>query len=68
MNKPSRARVALVGLGPIGIEVGKALVDRAGTEILGAVDPAPDKAGRHLSDLIGHPDATLTVDTCARDL
>jgi hypothetical protein len=68
MKKPSRARVALVGLGPIGIEVGKALVDRAGIEILGAVDPAPDKAGLKLSDLIGHPDAALTVDSSARDL
>jgi hypothetical protein len=52
VNKSHRARVALVGLGPIGIEVGKALVGRRNVEILGAADPAPDKAGVALSDLV----------------
>lgn len=47
------ARVALVGLGPIGVEVGKALSGRDGMSLLGAADPAPDKAGRPLSDLLG---------------
>ncbi|MDQ6894919.1 MAG: dihydrodipicolinate reductase [Acidobacteriota bacterium] len=53
MNKSARARVALVGLGPIGIEVGRALVGRASLELLGAADPAADKAGRPLGDLLG---------------
>ncbi|HEY6147604.1 MAG TPA: dihydrodipicolinate reductase [Thermoanaerobaculia bacterium] len=53
MNKSARARVALVGLGPIGIEVGKALSGRRSLELLGAADPAPDKAGRPLGDLLG---------------
>ncbi len=45
--------MALVGLGPIGVEVGKALAGREGLTLLGAADPAPDKAGRPLSDLLG---------------
>ncbi len=50
--KPPRARVCLVGLGPIGIEVGKALAGREGIELAGAADPAPEKAGRPLSSLL----------------
>lgn len=48
----TRARVALVGLGPIGIEVGKALAGRSEFALLGAADPAPEKAGRALSELL----------------
>lgn len=48
----TRARVALVGLGPIGIEVGKALAGRSEFALLGAADPASEKAGRALSELL----------------
>ncbi len=65
MKKPFRARVALVGLGPIGIEVGKALVGRSNVEILGAADPAPEKAGRNFYELIGSPGPPLPVDSSA---
>ena len=51
MTSP-RARVSLIGLGPIGIEVGKALAGREGIELAGAADPAPDKAGRPLASLL----------------
>ena len=51
MTSP-RARVSLIGLGPIGIEVGKALAGREGIELSGAADPAPDKAGRPLASLL----------------
>jgi len=44
-------RVVLVGLGPIGIEVGKALVAHR-VEILGAADPAPGIVGRELETLV----------------
>ena len=47
-----KARAVLVGLGPIGIEVGKALAGRAGIELIGAADPAPDKTGKPLSTLL----------------
>jgi 4-hydroxy-tetrahydrodipicolinate reductase len=53
MSTRMHARVALVGLGPIGVEVGKALAGREGLTLLGAADPAPDKAGRPLSELLG---------------
>jgi len=52
MNGSTRPRVALVGLGPIGVEVGKALAGRDFMTLLGAADPAPDKAGRPLADLL----------------
>ncbi len=51
MTSP-RARVSLIGLGPIGIEVGKALAGREGIELSGAADPAPDKAGRPLASML----------------
>ena len=37
--KPTNVRVALVGLGPIGIEVGKALAAREGVTLLGVRGP-----------------------------
>ncbi len=70
MKKPFRARVALVGLGPIGIEVGKALVGRDGIEFLGAADPAPEIAGRDLNELLGRASnaAPLRIDSSASEL
>lgn len=68
MKKPFRARVALVGLGPIGIEIGKALVGRPGIEILGAVDPAAEKAGRNFYDLVESAGPALPVDSSAASL
>lgn len=46
------ARVALIGLGPIGVEVGKALAGRERLALLGAADPAPEKAGVALEKLL----------------
>ena len=56
------ARVALIGLGPIGIEVGKALGGREEITLLGAADPAPDKAGVALASLLdgAFPGVTVT--------
>ena len=68
MKKPFRARVALVGLGPIGIEVGKALVGRPNVEILGAADPAADKAGRTLGEVLGGPAGGPPIDAMASAL
>ena len=52
MNASTHPRVALVGLGPIGVEVGKALAGREFMTLLGAADPALDKAGKPLADLL----------------
>jgi hypothetical protein len=67
VNNTQRARVALVGLGPIGIEVGKALVGRPHIEILGAADPAAEKTGRPLSELVAGA-RPVPVDGSARAL
>ena len=67
MGNTFHARVALVGLGPIGVAVGSALVDRPGIEFLGAADPAPAIAGRPLTEVLaGAPG--LTIDSSAQEL
>lgn len=60
--KLTQVRVALVGLGPIGIEVGKALATRDDMKLLGAADPASDKAGKPLAALLdgAFPGVTVT--------
>jgi hypothetical protein len=63
-----RARVALVGLGPIGIEVGKALAAREGVVLLGAADPAPEKAGAALSTLLDGAFPGILVQRSAAEL
>jgi 4-hydroxy-tetrahydrodipicolinate reductase len=68
LNKLARARVALVGLGPIGIEVAKALNGRSHIELLGAADPAPTIAGRTLSEVTGAPGHGPAVDASAAAL
>jgi 4-hydroxy-tetrahydrodipicolinate reductase len=61
-------RAALVGLGPIGIEVGRALVARPGVAILGAADPAPHLAGHDLGTvLVGSPSGQA-IDAAASTL
>jgi len=57
VERNHQARVVLVGLGPIGLETGRALSAREGIQIIGAADPAPDKAGRTLADLLQTPGA-----------
>lgn len=49
-------RVVLVGLGPIGVEIGRALAERPGVHLLGGADPGEGKVGRDLGDLLrGRP-------------
>ena len=48
-------RVALGGLGPIGISVAKALADRPRFEVVTAVDPGSGVTGQSLSKLTGGP-------------
>jgi len=49
----SRVRVVVVGMGPIGCAVAKAVAGAPDLELAGAVDPAPDLAGRGLAALLG---------------
>lgn len=67
-KQASRARVALVGLGPIGIEVGKALLGRTNIEFLGAADPAPAIAGRSVSEVLGGTGPKTAVEGSATAL
>ena len=48
----SSIRVALFGLGPIGIAVGKLALSRPNLELVGAVDIAPSLAGRDLGSCL----------------
>jgi 4-hydroxy-tetrahydrodipicolinate reductase len=70
MSERAIARVALVGLGPIGIEVARAVLGRPGIEILGAADPAADKAGKDLRELVGEEggDRPFPIASSAREL
>ncbi len=49
----SEIRVLLVGVGAIGCEIAKLLLKKGNVKIVGAVDPAPNKVGRDLGDVIG---------------
>jgi hypothetical protein len=50
-----------VGIGPIGQKMVKYAVERGCFNIVGAVDPAPDKAGRELGELCGVEPLGITV-------
>src|SRR5262245_21003786 len=59
-------RVALVGLGPIGLEVGRALAARPGVSILGVADPHPSLQGQDVGTLLsGGPSGRLVVGSAA---
>jgi len=49
----SEVRVVLVGVGAMGCEIAKLLLRKKGVRVVGAVDPAPDKAGRDIGEVIG---------------
>lgn len=68
MTESARLRVALVGLGPIGVEVGRALAARPGVTLLGGADPAPGKTGEDLGALLGGPPSGQLVLGHAGDL
>lgn len=65
-----RIRVALVGCGATGLEVGRSVLGRSDAELVAAVDTDPDKQGRPLSELLragaGTVDAVGTVDATVR--
>lgn len=58
-------RVALCGLGPIGIELGRAVVERAESrrdlKLVGAVDLAPALAGRKLAEVVAGAPRSLKI-------
>ena len=48
-------RVIQYGLGPIGCSVARALLEKKGIDLVGAVDIAPDLSGKDLSEVLGLP-------------
>ena len=50
-----------IGIGPLGQMIVRYTVERGCFNIVGAVDPAPDKAGRELGDLCGTGPLGITV-------
>ncbi len=48
-------RVVQIGLGPLGQKVVRFALERKGLNVVAAVDPAPDKAGKDLGQLCGLP-------------
>ena len=58
MNK---IRLVSMGLGPIGLAVARLALAKQRFELVGAIDPDPDKAGRPLTDLLGTDVGTEVV-------
>jgi 2,4-diaminopentanoate dehydrogenase len=56
-----RIRVALVGCGATGLEIGRAVAGRADAELVAAIDTDPAKAGRPLRELLGETGPDLAV-------
>ena len=48
-----KVRVILYGVGEVGSRIAKHLLEKEGTEIVGAIDMAKDKIGKDLSEILG---------------
>jgi 4-hydroxy-tetrahydrodipicolinate reductase len=53
MKTPKRTRVAVFGLGTIGLETAKQLIGRRDIELVGAIDNNPEMLQRDVADLSG---------------
>jgi hypothetical protein len=62
------ARTVVVGLGPIGLSVARALLTHDLVDLVGAVDPAPGRAGRDLGTLLGQKASGLVVRSELQDV
>jgi hypothetical protein len=60
-------RVLLVGLGPIGVGVGKLLRERKDVAVVAAVDIDPRKAGRDLGQVLGGASMGVAVSSSIQD-
>jgi 4-hydroxy-tetrahydrodipicolinate reductase len=59
-------RVLLVGLGPIGVGIGKLLRERSDIRLVAGADVAADKAGQDLGELLGGGPLGITVSPSLR--
>jgi 4-hydroxy-tetrahydrodipicolinate reductase len=53
--------IVLLGLGEIGVAIARAALLRPELRIVAAVDPAPSRAGRTLSEVLGEPAPEATI-------
>ena len=56
-----RIRVVSVGLGPIGMAAARLALSKHSIEIVGAVDPDPQKVGQDLGTLLGQKECGIVV-------
>lgn len=56
-----KLRVVSVGLGPIGLAAARLALSKKSLELVGAVDPDPDKVGRDLGELLGQTATGVVV-------
>lgn len=61
LHPENRIGVVQIGLGPIGQGIVRHVLEMPGVRLVGAVDPAPDKAGRDIGTLVGLAPLGLTV-------
>ena len=61
VHPENRIGVVQIGLGPIGQGIARRVLEMPGVKLVGAVDPAPDKAGRDLGTLLGTGELGLVV-------
>lgn len=60
-SRDAKLRVAIIGLGKLGVAVGQGLVARSDMHIVAAVDADPAKIGRDLGELLDVPSLGLSV-------
>ncbi|HEY8425177.1 MAG TPA: hypothetical protein VIK73_04085 [Limnochordales bacterium] len=61
LHPDHRIGVVQIGLGPIGQGIVRRVLDMPGVRLVGAVDPAPDKAGQDVGTLVGRPPVGIEV-------
>lgn len=63
-----RIRVVSVGLGPIGMAVARLALSKQSIELVGAVDPDPQKVGKDLGTLLGQEECGIVISADAPSL
>jgi 4-hydroxy-tetrahydrodipicolinate reductase len=61
-------RIIQYGVGPIGSAIVRALLERAGATIVGAIDIAAEKIGRDLGEVVGAPPLGIRVSDRAEEV
>lgn len=61
LHPENRIGVVQLGLGPIGQGVVRRLLGMPGVRVVGAFDPAPDKAGRDVGELVGAAEVGVRI-------